>query len=69
MLVMYGDYQGPRSADVYKLIKAIKQGLVLLLEKIIHASSSAIFHKHGFIPMLDGQPKLPKPLRPKDSFG
>src|SRR4028118_1832093 len=27
MLVMYGDYQDPRSADVYKLIKAIKREL------------------------------------------
>ncbi|HEY9653966.1 MAG TPA: thioredoxin domain-containing protein, partial [Crinalium sp.] len=27
VLVMYGDYQGPRSADVYKLIKAIKREL------------------------------------------
>ncbi|MGB3516404.1 MAG: DsbA family protein [Elainellaceae cyanobacterium] len=27
VLVMYGDYQDPRSADVYKLIKAIKQEL------------------------------------------
>ena len=27
MLVMYGDYQCPRSADVYKLIKAIKREL------------------------------------------
>jgi protein-disulfide isomerase len=27
VLVMYGDYQDPRSADVYKLIKAIKREL------------------------------------------
>ncbi|HEY9640742.1 MAG TPA: DsbA family protein [Coleofasciculaceae cyanobacterium] len=27
VLVMYGDYQDPRSADVYKLIKRIKQEL------------------------------------------
>jgi len=27
VLVMYGDYQDPRSADVYKLIKVIKQEL------------------------------------------
>ena len=27
VLVMYGDYQCPRSADVYKLIKAIKREL------------------------------------------
>ena len=27
VLVMYGDYQRPRSADVYKLIKAIKREL------------------------------------------
>ena len=27
VLVMYGDYQDPKSADVYKLIKAIKQEL------------------------------------------
>ncbi len=27
VLVMYGDYQGSRSADVYKLIKAIKREL------------------------------------------
>ncbi|NCJ08195.1 thioredoxin domain-containing protein [Synechococcales cyanobacterium C] len=27
VLVMYGDYQGSRSADTYKLIKAIKQEL------------------------------------------
>jgi protein-disulfide isomerase len=27
VLVMYGDYQSPRSADVYKLIKGIKQEL------------------------------------------
>ncbi len=27
VLVMYGDYQDPRSADVYKLIKAIKRAL------------------------------------------
>lgn len=31
MLVMYGDYQCSRSGDVYRLIKAIQQQLVVCL--------------------------------------
>ncbi|MGI0489958.1 DsbA family protein [Pantanalinema rosaneae CENA516] len=33
VLVMYGDYQDPRSADVYKLIKEIKRDLSASLEE------------------------------------
>jgi len=68
VLVMYGDYQCSRSADVYKLIKGIKQELSASL-RIIYALSSVIFRKHRFIPMLNGQPKLLKPLLSRDSFG
>jgi len=48
--VMYGDYQCSRSADVYKLIKGIKQELSASFERIIYALSSVIFRKHRFIP-------------------
>jgi len=50
VLVMYGDYQCSRSADVYKLIKGIKQELSASLERIIYALSSVIFRKYRFIP-------------------
>lgn len=33
LLVMYGDYQSPRNADVYKLIKAIERELSSSFEK------------------------------------
>ncbi len=33
VLVMYGDYQCPRSADVYKMIKAIKRELSVAFGK------------------------------------
>jgi len=65
---MYGDYQCSRSADVYKLIKGIKQELSASLRgfMLYLPSFSA---KHRFIPMLNGQPKLLKPPLSRDSFG
>jgi len=54
VLVMYGDYQCSRSADVYKMIKAIGRELSACFE-IIYALSS-VFRKHRFILMLNGSP-------------
>jgi len=68
VLVMYGDYQCSRSADVYKMIKAIKRELSACFEKIIYALSSVIpqaqIHPHA-----QRQPKQPLPPPLKDSFG
>jgi len=51
VLVMYGDYQCSRSADVYKLIKGIKQELSASLRGLLYLPSFS-----ASIPMLNGSP-------------
>jgi len=55
VLVMYGDYQCSRSADVYKLIKGIKQELSASLRGLfmLYLPSFSQIQIH---PMLNGQP-------------
>jgi len=68
VLVMYGDYQCSRSADVYKLIKGIKQELSAFLRGLfmLYLPSFSAKHIH---PHAQRQPKLLKPLLSRDSFG
>ncbi|WP_313949218.1 DsbA family protein [Leptolyngbya sp. FACHB-261] len=52
VLVMYGDYQCPRSADVYKMIKGIKRELSASLSEdylcfILRHFSQAQIHPHA----------------------
>ncbi len=69
VLVMYGDYQCSKSADVYRMIKVIGRALRVFLGRTIYASSSAIFPRFRFMLKLNVQPKrLRKPLT-KVSFG
>jgi len=54
VLVMYGDYQCSRSADVYKLIKGIKQERFFGEDYLCFIFRH--FPQHRFILMLNGSP-------------